>query len=1202
MDQEQPQQFFPYMAQRGLGHVPGYDPTQAASMGIPALGPFNMLAQPILQAMAGQNGMFMGQFQPAVNLADMLQADTARRQLMQETATAAKNIDIKNWLKTTEGLARMTGTVYGLDQEAGFAQAYRNAAPLLSILGQVAPELLDQLHGSAGSAAVMTQGLFRGGQYRANMLSGIPGLRGADLETLSETISEELYGTPERISKMQGVGMGQLGKIFDEAQRRGYMSSSLSTRKRGDQLDALSKSTGESIEELDQLDAEDFGRKMREFDSKKVAGRLKELAGSITAMRDLFGSMGQGSAPVSQLVNALEALTQNRLASMPATQVEDIVRKTKALMENTGASLDSLVGLTTLAANYGDKIGLDRSLSIQAGQHAVGFESAYKQAFGSDYTAFGALSPDQLGQREAIIGQRAAGSQKAQFAGALINTVENFNIGADTRAGKLAEALKNGETTFEGKSMFEILGQASMEKIMQESTTQESGALPAFRQRMHDKFGNQETIQKYDLGSNVIRRIQPEELIYQSRGYGRGAIQTALLAQGKSLEEAREMSKGGDELLRRMFNDRNPERLSTFEGRKELVLEVLTEQFGEEEAQKMLPAVAQSFESQMNVFANRKRLGNLGHMIQMNNTGVLEQEQQTQRLSQADAEIDKALAPLGRAGPIARVINMIQNDKQGNKEITEVIGELASGIKVEDIRQVIDDTETIRKLGSKKGLDEKDREVLALARDRVRTSVDVMAGFSESAVQQIVTDSGTISKFENQTDLTKDDQKKLSLAKNRMKIKTELGGGMYAKDIDQLVEDSNKLRDLEAGGRADDQEEITQTKARIAETKKKIQSRSAKADVGRVVDDETVKLMLGSADEVKDAIAEKDPTKRTGRVKSAIEVELKRANNFVGTLYRDDASMRKLGPDGVDKLESIERKHTRLLKLVGNDTEMIAKALAGDETVPEALRKDIVSLHGQLERETAAVGKTLGSDKEMMSLRDYEGGAKADAIKSVNDKEKELRRLIGSDQHMIEKAEAGDESIPEEKRQKILDLDKSIKAQREAIKTMPLSAKEKVDALRKERTANDLDQTNSLIDQLAEIGGFKPKSISEEDRKALRSQMGSFISQKRKGIMLAVSARRKLQQEAKTAGVSIADLKNQTKFAEDFRQAGGLADFGAEGASDTYRLQETLKEFEPTKAQQKAGGEQHEMTITGHLDLDTGEIGGTGYTNMGRPR
>lgn len=1162
MDQEQPQQFFAYRAQMGAGSTPGYNPLQAAQMGVPGLGLGNLLFQPLMQSLAAQQGMFPGQFFPQVNVADQLQASMAFRQLNEEMLKNAQNVDVNNWLQTTAGAVRLAGGAYGLDQEAGFMQAYRTAAPLMAALAQGAPELIDQLHGSQGSAAVMAQGLFRGGQYRANMVSGIPGLRGDDMSELAKVIKEELYGTPDKITEMQGIGMGQLGKIFDEAQRRGYMTSSLSVRPREDQLKDLSKETGTTIEELEKLDSDDFGRKLRQFDSSRVASRLKELSTSITAMRDLFGSMGQTNAPIGQLVNALEALTQNRLGSMSSTEVETIVRKTKALMETTGISLDGLMGLTSLAANHGDQLGLDRTFAISAGQHAAGFAAAYSQAFGSDFTAFGALSKDQLAQQEAIRMQRASGSQQAQLAGAVVRTAEAFKLDDTTQAGRLAAAIRRGETEFEGQSMFKVLTTANLTEIMQNSELP-PGAVTSFLQATRDTWGGQEFIQAHDIGA-MIRRLQPEELDLMSASAGQNAVMSVLMENGVDQEKARELGREvGGTLLTRLRKTADPKKVSTLQGRQDLVRQELVATLGEEDAARYAPAIALSFEAQVNPIFKSRGVGNLTQVLQAQNKTTLDQEATVQRVTAADAEIDKALSTIGRAGPIARIVNLLQNKTtKSDSELGELVGEALGGIKVWKLRELVDATETIRNLKSKGNLNDADKASLDLARERVRTSV-------------------------------------------------------------QHVNEGKQQG----------------------------------ADVGRILDDQAVEALLKSPGDIERALKETDPDRRLNAASKAVRLEMGRTNTAIQTLYMDENSLRKLGPGGLDQVKSLEGKFSRMLRLTGNDTHMIVKALEGDESIPEATRNEIQALHRQMQQETKAIGNRLSDNGQsaegqyMRQLFSQAGGTIADVMQAITDdpamaaeKRRELRtmhedmnpaakalgtqllesgsrlatkraqldQLVGGDPERLKKALAGDASIPEDLRKAVRQVHGELEIDTAALEKQVSGygrsmteaefapEKTRLEKFKESRTATNEEQTKLMLDRLADIGGIDTAYMSEEDRKVIIDNFDMFGSKKRTDLMLAIEARNRLQEHAEQAGVTVGELKQQGKFADEFAQAGELGNFALDGHEGLAELHEALQGFapkEPSRQQQ-----EQRMRLEGTLDLRTGEVAGMGHTDMGAPK
>lgn len=717
--------FMAYTAQQGT-MTPGFVPQTSAGM-IPGLGPANMIMQPMLQSAMGQMGMVPGDFMGQQNVYDVMRAQAYQRQQMANMAAAMQAADTQTWLATTEGAMRAAGQPFGLDQKAAFGQTYRAMAPYMAMLGQVAPDIVDALHGSRGSAAVMTQNMARGMQYRLDSVTGMPGMSAKDAEQLSTIIREQLYGTDAQVAQMRGVGMGQLGSIFDEGARRGFLPGSLSARRREAQIEAMSARDPAAAAALAGLNDEEFGKKTREFDTNRVAMRLKELAGSVSAMREIFGSMGQPNAPMAQIINALEALTQNKLATMPASRVEHLVRQTKSVMETTGIGLDALLSLTSQAAAYGDSKGLDRSLAVQAGMHAASFGHAYKNSFGSDFTMFGAASADVITAREARMVQNAASSEQARLAGSVLRTVDAFKMDPESRMGRLAAALRNGETEFEGRSLYQVLRKDQLAGIFRASGGTES-QMGAFNAAMNDRFGNQEYIERHDLGS-VVRRLHGEELIDRAgTAAGRNAIMNSLRARGMSVEDAR---TAGDQaapgLLNEFLNSESPEELSTQEGRQAVVQRALARTFGADKASAMAPEVALSFESQMHTLAKRHGYENFAQLLQQQNRMVLRQQRQVERVAGADAEISRLLSPLGKAGPIQRVIDMLQKG-DGNDDIMEAVGTALGGIKIDDIKALMADSDTMRQLAGKEKLTPEEQKTYELARKRLEAHVgDVTA-------------------------------------------------------------------------------------------------------------------------------------------------------------------------------------------------------------------------------------------------------------------------------------------------------------------------------------------------------------------------------------------------------------------------------------------------------------------------------------------
>lgn len=878
--------FIAHAAQQAA-YTPGYDRT--AMGGIPQLGLANMVALPVMNSMMSQLGMFPGQFSPHVNVADLMRAEQERVEVQRRMAVAAQQTDVDTWINQQQGLMSAIDAPFGLEQQAAFRRTYRAAAPMLSLLGQVAPELVDALHGSRGSAALMARGLARGGQYRFDAIGGSMGLSGAAADQMQRTIAESLYGTPEATAQMLGVGMGQLGQIYDESARRGLLPGSISARGRDTQLRQLAEFTGRSQDELRGLDAEQMGQQLTRFDTARTASRLKELAGSISAMRELFGSQGQPNAPMAVLMNALESITQNRLASMPAAQVEQLVRRTKNVIETTGMSLDALMGLSTQGAQYGDALGLDRSLAPQSAMRAAAFGSSYKNTFGSDYRAFGAMSADEVTGRDNMLRQRAAGSQQAQLAGAVIRAAEQFELAPDTQIGKLAAALRRGETSFEGRSMYSILRSGELSKMMDASGVSAAESA-AFRTAMRDKFGNQEYIERYELGA-LARRLQPQEVADTfGRAAGENAVLQALRSQGVPAEEARDLArKAGPALLRDLMASDDPAALSTAAGRSAIMRETLRRELGADKAASVADAVALSFESQANMQAKRYGFNDLGKLLQLTNETTLRNEQRVTRTARVNADIDRALAPLGKAGPLQRVMDMLQNG-DSDDTIQEQLGTALGGIKAADVRRLLDQQQAVRRLRDKDSVSAEDEAAATAAEATLTASVAAL------------------------------------------------------------------VREGERTG----------------------------VDIGRVVDDKA--LNLASTEASRD-VAAAVRSRQTPRIAEAVKTQLARSNNLVQALYVDDKALRRMGPGGLAVLQQAEQQYLQLLRATDGDTELLAKALAGDSSVPADIRNTVRTTQAALSKSMDTIrDRTVGGagmsdatwDAELKDVKKFRESRTAD--------------------------------------------------------------------------------------------------------------------------------------------------------------------------------------------------------------------------------
>jgi hypothetical protein len=329
----QPSQMF------DLSGIPGFSGNSPMSQML------GMLLQGFLPALMGPNYV-PGQFAPTQNLFDHRYATQhfMQRRRAIETSSAA---DVETYFKLIRGMARMRGVEYeaGGEQEAAARRFAGDISMITPILGDMMPDLLDKMHGIRGSSQMMARSMFEAGRYQFDPASGRLGMSGDSAGSISKEVFNILYGPGADVSRMKSIGAGRAGQMYDELVRRGYgvpaaldedesrmrlrrelarspgdiRSPELRQRRRellGDSgagetdmlaaQDAFAKLGGA----MDRMNPQAMDAALRSFNAAKAAQTIEKMSGAVAAMRDIFGDMGRPNAPMVELLNGLQAMTQ----------------------------------------------------------------------------------------------------------------------------------------------------------------------------------------------------------------------------------------------------------------------------------------------------------------------------------------------------------------------------------------------------------------------------------------------------------------------------------------------------------------------------------------------------------------------------------------------------------------------------------------------------------------------------------------------------------------------------------------------------------------------------------------------------------------------------------------------------------------------------------------------------------------------------
>lgn len=465
----------------------------------------NMMLAPYLHQFIQGQGMMPGQFSPVQNLYDQ---HLARSQMIRQQQAMSMTADMdRNQLATQfAGMFRMFNPDNQLTAEqAKLTQRLSNdVGRILPMLTPFAPGTVDALLGARGSAQAMGLGFAQGSRYLADG-SGVTG--GISGEQVSQLV-RQMYPRYD-VSEMRGMGGAQLGQLFAEASQRGF----------------LGEVTG----------------KGGKLDGSRIQNRLKELSGAVSAMKDIFGDLGRQDAPMSELFSALENLTQSGLSRMGAGRAEKLAREVQQMAKLTGVGMDAVLTMHTGAASLASSMGLDRSFAPQAVKSSLAFATAYGQTSGG-FSAWGKMGKEEMMAYDQRLRMQAAGSEMANQAGAVMRLGDQGLLQGDAR--KLYEQIKSGDT-----SALQYMAPGDFVEFLQKGGVSRNAAAQA----MHNRYANQEFVQRYNLGDKVREQQREADVIPKMQAVLGQSLAASLAGRLGNRQAAAMAGQTGDALSRALF-------------------------------------------------------------------------------------------------------------------------------------------------------------------------------------------------------------------------------------------------------------------------------------------------------------------------------------------------------------------------------------------------------------------------------------------------------------------------------------------------------------------------------------------------------------------------------------------------------------------------------------------------------------------------
>lgn len=465
------------------------------------------------------NNFIPAQFSPTTNLYSQMSARQKFGDFKEfKSKMAAK--DAPALYEYMRGVARITGSEFGpREQEAARSFA---ASAATNFLPNIPAEIIEAagIGGAAGSATTMAQNMFLGARYATDPVTGRRGFSSQSSAEVAGKIFENLYGKGKDIKEMGGVTAGQAGALYDELQRRGLMGSA---GPRADSLEKIAKDTNMTIAEVSAMP--ELDTKIRELDADRISERLKSMSKAVSAIKEVFGEMGQPNAPMQQLVGAIEALTQANIPSTEPARLERMIRDTSNTAKAAGIEMPQMFRLMGSTAAMTDRAGLDRVFAPDITNRAVMENEASKRMFGGA-KAFGLSSFDKLMNVSQQLGVEATNDPRTQQLGAIVRLVDQYKF-KPKEGSELAKAYdiltgKRQSTEEERRNLISISqrpgGFAEFLKGQKVGTSDIQSLLA-------NPSANAEFMHKYDIGTKFGRDMQFERITRGMAAFGGAVVQ-----------------------------------------------------------------------------------------------------------------------------------------------------------------------------------------------------------------------------------------------------------------------------------------------------------------------------------------------------------------------------------------------------------------------------------------------------------------------------------------------------------------------------------------------------------------------------------------------------------------------------------------------------------------------------------------------------
>lgn len=660
-------------------------------------GMVGMALLPQFQQMMGQVGMLpmgLGHDQNVYDRMMQQRYSLARMQAMQ----SASQLDRQNFMQGFRGIAALTGTPWGYEQR----QAANQMAGLMSagapIFADMFPDMLDALGGARGSATVLSSRVMDAGRYRIDPLTGRMGMSQQSSTFLSQRLFESLY-EPGNVARMHGITAGRAGELFQHLQQRGMIG----TVDRRSGIMQAAQDLNISGTDVDQLGSDPrVIERLRNIDANKVRGQIQAYTGAISAMRDIFGDLGRPNAPMSELVNALEALTAGGMSQFDPGRLTMLARTTHNLARQTGVSVGNALIMQQHAASRAAAMGIEPIFAVTAAQGGMAYGGAYRGLGYGAHPAWGLMNADQQQQMDTNLRVQAAASPVANRLAAAMRIAEMGGVRPGSDADALISAIRGQRDTWSpaggGPARSVTMENDEFLRIM----TQGRPGLNTndVMSILGQTNVNRQYVDQYGIQDIVRRRQGPDEVL----PFIASSLQNTIASRlgdtigdrTRAAQIAADISPGVMEGIRAL----PPAVLANDSQRNQAIGSLITNALQQRGALNNMTAAQQAdfgrstadiFRGTADESLRRSRYGGtLINWLHQTSPAVLNAAAAQQLEAQMTSQAQNDLAGLGRGSMMQRIVEAVRNagDRANDPAaLQRIIADATGGVSTDDINQ-----------------------------------------------------------------------------------------------------------------------------------------------------------------------------------------------------------------------------------------------------------------------------------------------------------------------------------------------------------------------------------------------------------------------------------------------------------------------------------------------------------------------------------